>query len=122
MALAIDVYGSLITLPDNEKSYVETWGTDDPKLQKWRRKDLPDYFDDIKKDEDGNALLNARQSEYAKEEVRRCKEGFYFMSNGVLTYITGKHYFFFGGGLIALSVNTDISIRKETKISNLVLS
>lgn len=94
MGLAIDVYGSLITLPDNEKSYVETWGTDNPKLQKWRRKDLPDYFDDIKKDEDGNALLNAKQSEYAKEEVRRCKEGFYFMSNGVLTYITGKHYFY----------------------------
>ena len=94
MALAIDVYGSLITLPDNDKSYVETWGTDDPKLQKWRRRELPDFFDDVKKDEDGNALLNVQQSEYAKEEVRRCKEGFYFMSNGVLTYITGKHYFY----------------------------
>jgi len=94
MALAIDVYGSLITLPDNDKSYVETWGTDNPKLQKWRRKELPDYFDGVTKDEDGNALLSAKQSEYAKEEVRRCKEGFYFMSNGVLTYITGKHYFY----------------------------
>lgn len=94
MALAIDVYGSLITLPDNEKSYVETWGTDNPKLQKWRRKELPDFFDDVKKDDEGNALLNAEQAEYAKEEVRRCKEGFYFMSNGALTYITGKHYFY----------------------------
>lgn len=94
MALAVDIYGSLITLPDNDKSYVETWGTDNPKLQKWRRKELPDYFDEVKKDEDGNALLNVQQSEYAKEEVRRCKEGFYFMSNGVLTYITGKHYFY----------------------------
>lgn len=94
MALAIDVYGSLITIPENENSYVETWGTDNPKLQKWRRKELPDIFDDIKKDEDGNALLNLEQSAYAKEEVRRCKEGFYFMSNGVLTYITGKHYFY----------------------------
>jgi len=94
MALAVDIYGSLITLPDNDKSYVETWGTDDPKLQKWRRKELPDIFDDIKKDEDGNAILNSAQSLYAKEEVRRCKEGFYFMSNGVLTYITGKHYFY----------------------------
>jgi len=94
MALAVDIYGSLITLPDNDKSYVETWGTDNPKLQKWRRKELPDFFDDVKKDEDGNALLNAEQAAYAKEEVRRCKEGFYFMSNGVLTYITGKHYFY----------------------------
>lgn len=94
MSLAIDVYGSLITLPDNEKAYIETWGTDDPKLQKWRRKELPDYFDDVKKDDDGNALLNVEQAAYAKEEVRRCKEGFYFMSNGVQTYITGKNYFY----------------------------
>lgn len=94
MGLAVDIYGSLITLPNEEKAYVETWGTDNPKLQKWRRKELPDIFDDVKKDEDGNALLNAEQAAYAKEEVRRCKEGFYFMSNGMLTYITGKHYFY----------------------------
>ena len=94
MGLAVDIYGSLITLPDNDKSYVETWDTDDPKLQKWRRKELPDIFDEVKKDEDGNALLNTEQAAYAKEEVRRCREGFYFMSNGVLTYITGKHYFY----------------------------
>jgi hypothetical protein len=93
VALAIDIYGSLITLPESN-AYVETWGTDNPKLQKWRRKELPEIFDDVKKDEDGNALLNAEQAAYAKEEVRRCKEGFYFMSNGVLTYITGKHYFY----------------------------
>lgn len=94
MGLAVDIYGSLITLPDTENAYVETWSTDNPKLQKWRRKELPDFFDDVKKDDEGNALLNAEQAAYAKEEVRRCKEGFYFMSNGVLTYITGKHYFY----------------------------
>jgi hypothetical protein len=94
MPLAIDVYGSLITLPESDKTYVETWGTDDSKLQKWRRKELPDFFDNVNKDEDGNALLNSEQSEYAKEEVRRCKEGFYFMNNGILTYITGKNYFY----------------------------
>jgi len=93
VGLAVDIYGSLITVPDC-KTYVETWDTDNPKLQKWRRKELPDIFDEIKKDEDGNAILNSVQSDYAKEEVRRCKEGFYFMSNGVLTYITGKHYFY----------------------------
>jgi hypothetical protein len=49
MGLAVDIYGSLITLPDNDKSYVETWDTDDPKLQKWRRKELPDIFDEVKK-------------------------------------------------------------------------
>lgn len=94
MALAIDIYGSLITLPDESSAYVETWGTDNPKLQKWRRRELPDFFDDVKKDDDGNALLGPEQAEYAREEVRRCREGFYFMSNGVLTYITGKNYFY----------------------------
>lgn len=93
MALAVDIYGSIIQVPD-KPIYIEDWGTDNPKLQKWRRKELPDIFDDVKKDEDGNALLNAEQAEYAKEEVRRCKEGFYFMNNGVLTYITGKNYFY----------------------------
>lgn len=93
MNLAVDVYGSLINIPENPP-YIETWGTDNPKLQKWARRELPDFFDEVKKDEDGNALLNPEQSAYAKEEVRRCKEGFYFMSNGILTYITGKNYFY----------------------------
>lgn len=93
MGLAIDVYGSLIHLPDTA-IHVEDWGTDDIKEQYWRRKDLPEIFDDVSKDADGNAILNAEQREYAKEEVRRCIEGFYFMANGVLTYITGKHYFY----------------------------
>jgi len=93
MPLAVDIYGSLIQVPDTPV-YIEKWGTDNPRLQKWRRRELPDFFDDVKKDEDGNAILNAEQAEYAKEEVRRCKEGFYFMNNGVLTYITGKNYFY----------------------------
>ena len=94
MNLAIDVYGSLITLPETENTYVENWGTDNPSEQYWRRRELPDIFDDVKRDEDGNALLNAEQSLYAKEEVRRCREGFYFLNNGQLTYITGKNYFY----------------------------
>ena len=93
MVLAIDIYGALINIPELNV-FIEKWGTDNPKLQKWRRKDLPDFFNDVTRDEEGNALLNSKQAFYAKEEVRRCKEGFYFMNNGVLTYITGKHYFY----------------------------
>lgn len=93
MALSVDIYGSLISVKDNPE-YIENWGTDNPKEQYWRRIDIPDFFDDVKKDDDGNAILNLEQSVYAKEEVRRCKEGFYFMNNGVITYITGKNYFY----------------------------
>ncbi len=91
--LAIDIYGTIVNVPDNPTS-VENWGTGNPKLQKWQRIELPEYFDEVKKDEDGNALLNERQSVYAKEEVRRCKEGFHFKSNGNDVYITGKNYFY----------------------------
>lgn len=93
MSLAVDIYGSLIHIKDCD-GYIETWGTDNPKEQYWRRKELPDIFDEVNKDDDGNAILNPAQKEYAKEEVRRCIEGFYFYNNGVLTYITGKHYFY----------------------------
>ena len=91
--LAIDIYGTLVHVPDAPK-YTEDWGTGNPKEQYWRRKELPEIFDDVAKDDDGNAILNAEQAEYAIEEVRRCKEGFYFMNNGVITYITGKNYFY----------------------------
>lgn len=95
MSLAIDVYGTLIRLPENKSSIqVETWDTDDPKEQYWRRRELPDCFDKVQYDADENAILTPEQKQYALEEVRRCKEGFYFMNEGVLTYITGKHYFY----------------------------
>ncbi len=70
MSLAVDIYGTLINLPD-KKDFIEDWGTTNPKEQYWRRKELPDFFDEVKKDEDGNAILNEEQSKYAKEEVRR---------------------------------------------------
>lgn len=95
MSLAIDVYGSLINLPQRDNTtYIENWGTDNPQDQYWRRQELPDIFDDVEMDKDGNALLNEEQKAYAAIEVSRCKKGYYFMNNGVITYITGKNYFY----------------------------
>lgn len=96
MGLAITIYGTLVTLPDlKEGEFIENWGTGDPKEQYWRRKELPDIFDDdIKFDVDGAAILNAEQKKYAAEEVRRCKRGFWFYVKGIPTYITGKNYFY----------------------------
>lgn len=93
--LALDIYGTLVQLPSlSINTYVEDWGTDDPKEQYWRRKDLPDIFDDVEFDDGGNALLNSAQKKFATEEVRRCKEGFYFLNKGITTFITGKFYFY----------------------------
>lgn len=89
-----EVYNTRIAIPEPD-GFVEDWGyPNNPKEQYWRRKDLPDFFELVEYDKDGNALLDARQAEYAKEEVRRCKHGFHFMSNGRVIYITGKNYFY----------------------------
>lgn len=94
MSSVIEIYGIKITIPD-PKENVEDWGyPDDITQQYWRRYELPDYFQDVEYDKDGNALLTLQQRQYALEEVRRCKEGFHFFNNGVITYITGKHYFY----------------------------
>ena len=95
MGLAVDIYGSLINLPDKPSFIeVEDWGEQNISEQYWRRKELPAFFDYVEYDKQGNLLLTIQQEEYAREEVRRCKEGFYFLNNGILTYITGKHYFY----------------------------
>lgn len=95
MSNTIEIYGTQIALPESgENTFIENWGTDIPSEQYWRRKGLPDYFDQVEYDKDGNALLSPQQRKYAIEEVRRCKEGFWFYNNGIPTFITGKHYFY----------------------------
>lgn len=90
--MQIEVYDTDIELPDG--SEFESWGTDNAEDQFWRRKELPSFFELVEFDKEGNALLTSQQMEYAFEEVRRCREGFWFMNNGIKTFITGKHYFY----------------------------
>ncbi len=91
----IEIYNTKIYVKDfDDNTYIENWGTDIPKEQYWRRYDLPDYFSVVEFDKDENAILSPQQRAYALEEVRRCKEGFWFYNNGKPTYITGKNYFY----------------------------
>lgn len=84
------IYGTLVHIPEpKESDYIENWGTDNPKEQYWRRIELPSIFNEVEFDKEGNALLTKEQFEYAKEQVKRCKEGFFFMNNGVVTWIPG---------------------------------
>lgn len=95
MGLTVDIYGQLVSVPDKpEFVEVENWDTDNPSEQFWRRKDLPSFFEYVEFDKQKNLLLTSDQEAYARREVDRCRKGFYFMNNGVLTYITGKHYFY----------------------------
>ena len=89
----IEIYNTLIELPEQPEE-IECWGTDDPSEQYWRRKPLPEFFESVEYDKNGDALLDSRQREYAMEQVSRCRDGFWFMNNGNPTYITGKNYFY----------------------------
>lgn len=91
----IEIFGTKVAIPEiNENTYIEDWGTTNPKEQYWRRLDLPDFFNEVEYDKDGNALLTNEQMQYARKEVDRCKNGFWFMNCGEPTYITGKNYFY----------------------------
>lgn len=90
-----EIYGSLVDLPTlKDDIYIGNWGTNDPREQYWRRQELPDFFEIVEYDKEGNLVLTQEQEIYATEEVRRCREGHYFYNNGILTYITGKNYFY----------------------------
>ncbi len=91
----VEIYHTKVRVPlPQDGDEVEDWGTDDPKEQYWRRRELPEIFDDVEFDRDGVALLTREQQAYAMREVRRCKKGFFFKSNGKVVYVTGKHYFY----------------------------
>lgn len=92
----VDVYGSKCQIPElTADTYVEDWGyPDTPSQQYWRRRELPDYFRLVEYNKEGDALLTPQQRAHAAEEVRRCREGFFFLNNGAPTYITGKNYFY----------------------------
>lgn len=91
----IEIYGTRVHVKDADKNTtIENWGTDVPSDQHWRRFELPEFLEVVEYDRDGNAILNHEQRKYALEEVRRCKDGFWFMNNGEPTFITGKHYFY----------------------------
>ena len=93
--ITVNIYGQLVEVPDKPEFFdVENWGTDNPAEQYWRRLPIPDFFEIVEFDKNKNLLLTKEQEEYAKREVDRCKKGFYFLSNGLLAYVTGKHYFY----------------------------
>lgn len=93
--LAVNIYGTLVDVPARaELVTVENWGTNNPKEQYWRRRELPSFFEYVEFDKEGNVLLTKQQEEYARIEVERCKKGFWFLRNGKATFITGKHYFY----------------------------
>lgn len=92
MKTYIEIYHTKIEIPERPE-FIENENLNQ-KEQFWSRGSLPDFFKSVEYNKDGDALLDNQQSDYAREEVRRCKEGHWFMNDGEATYITGKHYFY----------------------------
>jgi hypothetical protein len=94
MGDVIEIYGSKIRLPD-EPPISEMLYCDLPyKKQKWVKEDLPEYFDAVEIDKNGDVVLTLEQRLYATEQVKRCKNGVWAMIGGKARYLTGKYYFF----------------------------
>jgi len=62
--------------------------------QVWVRTPIPESFEDIEFDDEGNAITTPEQEEFILQELDRIKHGHYFFNRGELTYITGHHYFY----------------------------
>ena len=71
--------------------------------QYWKRMDMPKWYaetmkkwDDFdkKKKDDEIEFYDEKLEEFKKQEWDRRLNGFWFMNNGVPTYLTGTHYFY----------------------------
>lgn len=95
MGEIIEIYGSKIRLPDEPEDKSEVLYYNKPlKEQKWVKEELPDFFETVEYDKNGDLVLTPEQEEYASKEVSRCKKGIWAMIGGKLRYITGRYYFF----------------------------
>lgn len=77
--------------------------SDDIKEQKWERVPLPDWYKEIqkkwkaydkKKKEDDPEFYDEQLEVYKKQEWYKRLNGYWFMNNGMATYVTGSHYMF----------------------------
>ncbi len=94
MRETVHIYGIDILLPEHPPLNNIYGNIFTVKDQYWRRIELPEFFETVSYNKEGDLLLTAEQKNYADEEVRKCREGFWFMNKGKPTFITGKHYFF----------------------------
>lgn len=94
MADKIEIYGSSITLPEKLKNEDVLYIGLPRDKQKWERQSLPEYFDKVEYDKQGNLNLTPQQEKYASEEVKRCKNGVWAWIGEQLRFIPKRYYFY----------------------------
>jgi len=90
----IEIYGSIISLPEKPKDEDALYYGLPRNQQKWRRTQLPSYFDKVEYDKNGNLILTHQQEIYASEEVKRCKQGVWAWIGERMRYIPKRYYFY----------------------------
>lgn len=86
------IYGIKYSTPDIPKNCD---GEELPtKEQYFKKVDIPNIFDELEFDEDGNAIYTDEQISFIRREGSRIINGYWFMNEGEKTYITGLHYFY----------------------------
>jgi hypothetical protein len=94
MSDIVEVYGTKIRLPEQpNQEEILNYGLP-IKQQKWVKKELPQYFDRVEYNKNGDLILTYEQELYARQEVENCKKGIWIYIKGIPRYITGKYYFF----------------------------
>jgi len=91
----IEISGLKIALPKPPKEIYQRHK--DKKEQYWERQDLPKPLSKISSIFQWNEMLSdfkARWVDYIEAEFDNRELGFWFMSNGKPTYITGAHYMY----------------------------
>lgn len=88
------IYGIDYNTPDIPAYNKITGCTLVTRNQKFRRTEVPQSFEELEYDDDGEPVYTPDQEEFINNEVRRIDDGYWFFSNGVITYITGLHYFY----------------------------
>lgn len=63
-------------------------------IQKFKRIEIPDIFDDLEFDEDGTPVYDDVQTDFITSEWNKINDGYWFYNNGTPTYINGLHYFY----------------------------
>jgi hypothetical protein len=64
------------------------------KAQMFQRIDIPESFYELDVDDEGVTQYSEEQIDFIRKEFTRCREGYWFMNNGIPNYITGGHYFY----------------------------
>ena len=94
MSDKIEIYGSIISLPEKPKDEDALYYGLPRNQQKWRRTPLPSYFDKVEYDKNGNLILTRQQEIYAEEEVKRCKQGVWAWIGERMRFIPKRYYFY----------------------------